>query len=126
MIQRLFLEEGQVEFVGHQRFGDMLRQSQVAFRRRIVARTAALVRGFVAIIHTQRKRGVVVEEKGCHMIVEDHEQHIDLLRLHPVLDFAETVENGCPGRVLGLVGVLCESDGGRVGCAYAANDLSHA
>jgi hypothetical protein len=110
VVQRLVLEEGHVEFVGHQRLAEVARQCRVAGHRRQVAR-AALIGGLVAFADPQREGRVVVEEERGHVIVVDDQQHVGLFLRQPLLHRLVSREDGRPRSVLLLVGVQREADG---------------
>ena len=112
MVQRLLLEEGHVEFIGHERAADVARQCRMAAHRRQLAGAATFVGDLILVAHAQRKGRIVVEEEGGHMVVVDHQQHIRLLFLEPLLYRFVGLEDGRPDLVVLLVGIEREADGG--------------
>ena len=79
MVERLALEEGHVELVGHQRCADVRGERRVALDRRQVAGAAALVGDRVLLADAEREGRVVVEEERRDVVVVDVEQHVGLL-----------------------------------------------
>jgi hypothetical protein len=69
--------------------------------------------------------GVVVEEERGDVVVVDEQQHVGTALPDPVLHRPEVFEDRCPGRVVLLVLVDGEADGGGVGGSDAADDLGH-
>ena len=63
MVQWPIPEKGEIEFLRHQRMPDVSGKFGVAGYRRKVACPTALVSGFVGVVHTQGKGGIVIEEK---------------------------------------------------------------
>ena len=125
MIQRFVAEETHVELISHQAFTDMPRQRRVAADAGQCTRVAAFIGHFVALIHAQGKRAVVIEEKRSHMIVENVEQHVRLLLFQPHLDRLETFKDRCPGSLVLFVVIDCEADGRSVRYSEATDDASH-
>src|SRR5690606_37415036 len=78
----------------------------------------------VFLAHTQREVAVVVEERG-HVIVVDIDQDVGLLVAEPLLDRLVAFENRLPDRVVELVRILGEGDGGSVRRGDAADDGCH-
>ena len=124
MVEVLALEIAEVEFVGDHRLGDVLGELRIALDRRNVARAAAFVGRAEALTHAQREVAVVVEERG-HVVVVDIDQHVGPLVAKPLLDRRIAFEDRLPHRVLHLVRVLGEGDGGSVRSGDAADDGSH-
>ena len=124
MIEVAALEVGEVELVGDHRLRDVLGEAGVAPDRRDVARPAALVRRAELFADAEREMRIVLEERG-HVVVVDIDQHVGLLVAEPLLDRLIAFENRLPHRVIELVRVLGEGDGGCVGRGDAADDLCH-
>jgi hypothetical protein len=64
-------------------------------------------------------------EEGGDVVVEDHQQHVGPLLGDPRLQGREGLEDRGPHRVVPLVAVEGEADGGGVRCGNAADDLGH-
>jgi len=96
VVERAMLEDGDVELVGHERRGDPGGEPGIAAHRRQRARPAALVRHRVRFADAERERGIVIEEEGGDVIVEDEEEHVGLPQSEPVLHRAEGVEDRLP------------------------------
>ena len=125
VIQRLVAEKAHVELIGHQAFANVPRQRRVAADAGQCTRVAAFVGHFVALIHAQGKRAIVVKEKRGHMIVENVEQHVRLLLFQPHLDRLETFKDRRPGSLALFVVIDREADGRGVGDSEATDDTSH-
>jgi hypothetical protein len=79
VVERPVLEEGHVEFVGHQRRRDMLSERGMAVDRRQRTYSPALVRHRERLADAQRERRVVIEEERSDVIVEDVDHRVWLL-----------------------------------------------
>jgi hypothetical protein len=114
VVERLALEKRHIEFVGDQGRTDVPAERRVAFDRRQLARAAAFVGDRVAVIDAEHEGRIVIEEEGSDVIVEDHQQHIRLVLGEPALHRREGLEDRRPDRVVLVVPVVGESDGGRM------------
>ena len=103
----------------------MPRQRRLAAHRRQLAGTTAFVGDLVLAAHPQGKGGVMVKEEGGHVVVVDHQQHVRLLLLQPLLHRLVSLEDGRPDRIVLLVGIQREADGRCVGGGDGADDVGH-
>jgi hypothetical protein len=126
VIERLVLEEGHVEFIGHQRRADVRSQRRMSLDRRQVARAAAFIRDVPFRSDAQRERRVVIEEEGRDVVVVDGEDHVRLLVRDPVGHRREVLEDRRPDGVVALVLVESKTDSGRVRGGDASDDPCHA
>ena len=99
MVEALALEIRQVELVGDETGGDVLRELRVTLDRRQRARTAAFVRDRILVADAEREVRVVIEEERRHVIVVDEEQHVGLLVREPLLHGLVALEDRRPHRV---------------------------
>ena len=76
-----------------------MRKAGVSFYRGQMTRSASFVGNPVGFADTQYERGIVIEEKRCHVIIEDEEQNIGLLLCKPVADGLVALKNGSPDGV---------------------------
>ena len=97
----------------------------MALDRRQLARAAAFVGHPELLADAEREVRVVIEEERRDVIVVDEEQHVGLLLGQPALDGLVAGEDGRPHRVLLLLRVEREADGGRVRGGDAADDGGH-
>ena len=114
MIEALLLEERQVELIRGEAVGHVAREGGVALDGRQIARAAAFVGHPVLLADAQREVRVVVEEERGDVVVVDEEQHVGLLLGEPSLDRLVAGKDGRPHRILLLLRVEREADGGRV------------
>ena len=75
--------------------------------------------------HAEGEVRVVIEEERGDVIVRDEEQHVGLLVEQPLLHGLVALEDRGPDRILLLVGVEGEADGGGVGRCDAPDDAGH-
>src|SRR5258706_6848390 len=125
MIERLVLEEGQVELFHHQTCPDVLREFRVTSYRRQPWGAPTFVGDHIFPINAECEDRIVVEEKRGHMVVEDIDQCVGALLLEPGANGLEVLEYGSPGRVVLLVRVVGETD--RRGMRYgdSTDDCCH-
>ncbi len=110
MVQALRLKVGQVELVRDQAHRYVPRESGMSVDGGQLAGTPAFVGGPVTVADAQGEMGVVVEEKGRHMVVVDEEQHVRPLLREPPLHGLVACEYRCPDRILLLLRVERETD----------------
>lgn len=117
MVERLALEEGQVELFHHQRLADMRGQPRMAHDGGQVALATALVSDLIALADAERERRVMVEEERGHMVVVGHDHEIRRLDIgQPLLDRREGLEDRGPDRAVLSLRLRSEgeADGGGV------------
>ena len=124
MVEAHALPIGEVKLIGDQTFGDVLGKIRVALDRRQITRAAAFVRRRELLANAECKRGIMREEGG-HVIIVDVQDHIGLFACKPLLHGLETLEDRRPDRVVLLVRILGERNGGRVGDSEPAENLCH-
>ena len=103
----------------------MAGQRTVTAHCRQITRATTFVGHFIFFAHAQRKSRVVIEEERGHMIVVDHEQHIGLALLDPLLHRLEAFKNRSPDRVVLLVAIDGKANGGGMRCGYRTDDVGH-
>src|SRR5262245_27129407 len=84
VIQRLVLKERDIELVRNKRVRNVLGKRRMTLYRRQSSRPASFVGRRVGFPDSQSKRRVVIEEKRCHVIVENKEKVVRLLLREPV------------------------------------------
>ncbi len=114
MIQALLLEERQIEFIRGKTVGHVTREGGMTLDGRKIARPATFIGDPVLFANAQREMRIMVEEKRGDVVVVDEEQHVGTLLGEPLLDRFVTGEDGRPHRILLLLRVEREADGGRV------------
>ena len=93
MIERLVLEEGHVELVGHQRMSDVRGERGMALDRGQIARTGAFIGDMPFRSHSERERRVMIEEERGDVIVIDHQENIRALLGEPGGQRREVLED---------------------------------
>jgi hypothetical protein len=125
MIEGLVLEERHVELVGHERRANVVRECRVALHRWQVARAATFVGHRVLLVDAESKGRVVVEEERGDVVVVDHDEHVGLGVADPLLDRHVCLEDGRPDRIVLLLLVVGEPDGGCVRRCHCSDDPGH-
>ena len=111
MVELFVHKERHIKLVRHQARANMPGERRIAFYRRQIARATPFVCHIVFVINPERKRRVVVEEKGGHMVIEDIDQRIRFFLIKPALQRLKALENRCPCRVLLFVMIDGKADG---------------
>src|SRR5438105_738580 len=125
VIERLFLEDGEIEFLIDQRLGHVGRELGMPFDRRYGALAGALVGDLEHGTHAQGEGRIEVEEDAIRMIVVEDDQDVGLLPRQPVGNRLVALEERLPCRVLVLALVEGEPDGGYMRGSDAADDGCH-
>src|SRR5690606_11169515 len=89
------------------------------------ARAATFVSGVIFLAHAQREVRVVVEEERGDVVVEDVKQNVGLVLCQPVLNGLVALEDRLPDRILMLLRVERETDGGGMRGGDPTDDPGH-
>ncbi|MNT16211.1 hypothetical protein D3C72_1513010 [compost metagenome] len=100
MIDQHFLAGGDVEFVRHQAIDQLPRQLGVAGKRRQGGDAPAFVGVVVLRGGADGEGRQLVEEEVQAVVVVDHDRHVWLHLVQPLLHRRETVKERLPVRVL--------------------------
>ena len=119
------VDHGQVEILLDHFRGDMRGKLRVSDDRRHGARAVAFVRGIEFRPGHDREGRDHRETEGGGVIVVDGDDHVGLVRLHPLLVEIVSGEDRLPVLFLGLAEVEGGADGGDVRRVEGGGDAGH-
>ena len=125
VIDRHFLADRRIEFIRHERPGEMPREIGIAGKVGQRALAPAFIRLGVNRADTQRKGRIGIEEKPVHMVVVNDQKQIRLDVRQPLPRWAIAVKQRRPCGFVLLSLVPRGADAGRVRGADTADQRRH-